>query len=376
MDLQIAFRNRVRVVIWETTRACRLACMHCVIGAQQRRSPLELSTYEAYKLIDQVSALAPDELLMTGGDPLERDDLFQLIDYAARRGVRPTLELSATAGLSGFTVARLRRSGLATAALSLDASAPGRHDAVRGVTGGFATTLLASRWARTAGLEVEINTLVSRRNLDDLETIANFAGELNASRWNVFFHVPVGESKEMHALTAADAESAFSRLFALSEKVPFAIRAFEAPQYGRYTLQKGLEATDQTLEGYLTSNALQNVAIGRSAMDRVLTDRMEVLFVSHTGEVTVSPFLPLSAGNVRYHPLKAIYRSSDLLVALRDDRNLKGKCGRCEYRSMCGGSRARAFAMTGDVFACDPLCGYEPGLGAGAPTLIAQESDR
>jgi radical SAM protein with 4Fe4S-binding SPASM domain len=373
MNIETGSRNRVRVVMWEMTRACRLACMHCVVGAQQRRSSLELSTYEAYKLIDQVAALGPDEFIMTGGDPLEREDVFQLIDYSVRRRVPPTITLSATPALNGAAIARLRRSGLASIAFSIDAPVPDRHDAIRGITGQFAATLLGTRWARTSGLQLEVNTLLNRKTMGELPTIASLLGELGIRRWNVFFFVPVGDQRAAQMLSGAEAEAACAELYAIARKVPFAIRTFEAPQYGRLIVQKGLEDRQQTLDRFFASADGEDTALEKSATDRALIDRSEVLFVSHTGEVTVSPFLPLTAGNVRYQALSTIHRSSDLLVALRDGRNLKGRCGRCEYKSMCGGSRSRAFATTGDVFASDPFCTYEPGRLAESTPMLARD---
>jgi AdoMet-dependent heme synthase len=316
--------TRARIVMWELTRACKLGCIHCPVGAQPRRSPVELSTYEAYKTIDQIVALQPDELIITGGDPLERTDIYQLIDYARRRGVLISLMASSTPLLTGAAVGKLRRNGLARLVVTLDSSAPDRHDAVRGLTGQFSATLMSIRWARTAELPVEVNTLVSRKNIADLASIASLLADVGAERWNLYFLVPFGDSKQSELITSEQLDDVFNQLLDISHRAPFAIRTFEAPHY-RY--------------------------FGRN----------DVLFISHTGEVSISPFLPMTAGNVRYEPLTILYREGDMFSALRDEANLKGKCARCEYRKSCGGSRARAYAMTGDVFAADPLCNYQPG---------------
>lgn len=320
------------VVIWELTRACRVQCMHCTAGAQARRSPLELSTYESYKTIDQIVAVSPRELIITGGDPLERADVFQLIDYARRRGLRPAITLTPSPALNGAVFSKLRMNGVDRVIFPIDGADPERHEAVRGVHGQFSATLQAIRWARTSGLPVEINTLLTEAAFRDLAKIASLAGELGAVRWNLYFIVPVRGSRELAALSVEEMENAFERIHALSATAPFEIRTFEAPQYTRYVMQHAENAAAPP----------------------------DVLFISHTGEVGVSPFVPTAAGNVRYQPLSWVYRNSDLLVALRDDRNIKGKCGRCEYRTVCGGSRARAFATTGDLFASDPLCAYQP----------------
>ncbi|HEX9160282.1 MAG TPA: radical SAM protein [Thermoanaerobaculia bacterium] len=324
--------NRAHIVVWELTRACKLSCTNCAIGALPRRAPMELSTYEAYKTIDQVVALRPEELILTGGDPLERADIYQLIDYARRRGLRPSMMVSPTALLTGASVGKLKRNGLARLIVSVDSSTPDRHDSIRGAHGQFAATLLAIRWARTAALPVEVNTLVSHRNMGDLDSLASLLGDLGVERWSVYFVVPIGGSKHLETLSPEESERVLERLQTMRTKVPFTIRTFEAPQYRQI-------------------------------------ERMDTLFISHTGEVSISPFLPVTAGNIRYQPLSSLDRSSDLLIALRDDSNLKGKCGRCEYRRTCGGSRARAYAMTGDVFAADPLCSYQPGTATGTPLV-------
>ncbi|HSP17317.1 MAG TPA: radical SAM protein [Thermoanaerobaculia bacterium] len=326
--------TRSRIVMWELTRACKLSCIHCPVGSLPRRSPVELSTYEAYKTIDQIVSLQPDELMITGGDPLERTDIYQLIDYARRRGIAPSMMASGTPLLTGAAVGKLKRNGLARLIVSLDSSAPDRHDAVRGLTGQFSATLMSIRWARTAELPVEVNTLASRRNIADLAPIASLLGDVGAQRWNIYFLVPFGESKQSELLSGSELDEVFTQLRDISHRVAFPIRVFEAPHY-RY--------------------------FGKN----------DILFITHTGEVSISPFLPMTAGNVRYEPLTSLYRHGDMFTALRDEANLKGKCARCEYRKSCGGSRARAYAMTGDVFAADPLCNYQPGAAASTVPEVA-----
>jgi len=358
MEMQ-AGTDRARVVMWELTRACKLACAHCPIGAQPRRSPLELSTYEAYKTIDQIVSLNPEEVIITGGDPLERSDIYQLIDYARRRGLAPVLTVSPTPSLTGAAVGKLKRNGLARLAISLDSSAPERNDVTRGISGHFGSTLLAIRWARTAELPVEVNTLLSRRNLGDLRTVAELLGDLDVQRWNVYFLVPVGNSKNVEMLTAEEVEQVFEQVYELSARVPFPVRTFEAPHYRRFVLQKAVAERQKSIEDYFAPEA-RGLRIGDDT-GRGAVAVNNFLYISHTGEVSVSPFLPLTAGNVRYQSLSTVYRYGELFAAVRDEVNLKGKCGRCEFRTVCGGSRARAFAMTGDLFASDPLCAYQPG---------------
>jgi AdoMet-dependent heme synthase len=346
-------------VMWELTRACKLGCAHCPIGAQPRRSPLELSTYEAYKTIDQIVTLVPDEVIITGGDPLERPDLYQLLDYARRRGVPVSLMVSATPSLTGAAIGKLKRNGLTRLIISLDSSTPERHDSARGLSGQFGSTLLAIRWARTAELPVEINTLLSRKNVGDLQTIAQLLGDVDVYRWNIYFHVPVGASKSVEMLTAEETEQIFEKIYELSGRVPFPIRTFEAPHYRRFALQKAVAERIRSIDQYFDVES-EGVRIGDDS-SRAAVAVNNYIYISHTGEVSISPFLPLTAGNVRYQPLATAYRYGELFAAVRDEVNLKGKCGRCEFRTVCGGSRARAFAMAGELFASDPLCAYQPG---------------
>lgn len=345
--------------MWELTRACRLGCVHCPIGAQPRRSPLELSTYEAYKTIDQIVSLNPEEVIITGGDPFERADLYQLLDYARRRGLAPSLMVSATPALTGSAVGKLKRNGLARLIIGLDSSAPERHDAARGISGQFGATLLAIRWARTAELAVEINTLLTPRNLDDIDTVAELLGDVEVQRWNIYFGVPVGATRAGDILSAEATEEVFEKLYDLSLRVPFPIRTFEAPHYRRFVMQKAVAERQKRMEE-LFNTGVEGLRIGDDC-GRGAVAVHNYLYISHTGEVSISPFLPLSAGNIRYQSLSTVERYGELFAAVRDEVNLKGKCGRCEFKTVCGGSRARSFAVTGDLFAADPLCAYQPG---------------
>lgn len=363
--------GRVRVVMWELTRACKLGCVHCPIGAQPRRSPLELSTYEAYKTIDQIVSLNPDEVIITGGDPFERSDLYQLIDYGRRRGLAASLTVSPTPALTGAAIGKLKRNGLARLVIGLDSSSPEKHDAGRAISGQFGSTLLAIRWARTAELPVEVNTLLNPRNVRELQTVAELLGDVDVHRWNIYFLVPVGNARNGDMLTANEVEDVFERIYDLSKRVPFPIRTFEAPHYRRFALQKAVEERQRKIDHYFDPQ-VDGIAIGDDS-SRAAVAVNNYLYISHTGEVSVSPFLPLTAGNVRYQPLATVYQYGELFAAVRDEVNLKGKCGRCEFRTVCGGSRARAFAASGDLFASDPLCAYQPGTFLPvAPTVDAR----
>jgi radical SAM protein with 4Fe4S-binding SPASM domain len=341
-------------VLWELTRLCDLHCRGCPSGASEQRDPNELSTYEAYKTIDQIATLRPRELIISGGDPLERDDVAQIVDYARRRGLDPSLVLAPSRDLTFDAIAKLQSNGLTSAVFSLDGSTAATHERVHGVIGTFATTLRAMRWAERTGLRVELNTLVTLQNADDLEAIVELIRPFSIARWNVHFLVPTGASRNLEMLTATDVERVFAILDAIRARETFALRTVEAPHYRRFLVQKILGSWSD-FTGYADENDSS-----RDILDAALDGARSFVYISHSGEVRPSEFAPHSAGNLRYRPLGDIYRGSDLFVALRDPDNLHGRCSECDYRTLCGGSRARAYAMTGDLFGSDPLCAYEP----------------
>jgi len=348
-------------VMWELTGACDLHCRNCTIGATEFRGANELSTYEAYKTIDQIAALAPREFILTGGDPLERDDAGQIVNYALRRGLDPAFVASPTSQLTATAIEGLVRNGLTRIIFSIDGATAEVHEDVRGAAGTFAATLRAIRVAAEAGLKIEINTLITRRNADDLNAIADLIRPMRITRWNLHFLVPLVASSRAGMLRASEAEDVFATIDAMREKETFAIRVVEAPHYRRYRMQRDLDERLRNA-GAWADFAGYETHDGGDLMDSALEGARGFVFLSHAGDVRASEFLLLSAGNLRYRPLDAIYRSSDLFVALRDPNNLQGKCGRCEFRHICGGSRARAWTVDGNVFADDPLCAYEPGL--------------
>jgi radical SAM protein len=336
------------VVIWENTRACDLACVHCRAAAQPRRNHFELTTEEGFELIDQIAELQPKVFVLTGGDPLKRDDTYALIQYARMKGLEPSLTPSATPLLTEEAVTKMKAHGLGRMAVSLDASNAAEHDAFRRVAGSFDVTLRAIRQAARESIPVQVNTTVTRRTVDDLPTMVALLEELDIAMWSVFFAVPTGRAKTSDLVTAAEVEELFGFLFETSKRVPFSIRTTEAMHYRRYVLQHG---------GAMPLGVHPN---GAPRAPRGVNEAKGFVFISHIGDVYPSGFLPLKAGNVRQQRLGDIYRTSKLFVDLRDPDNLQGKCGRCEYRELCGGSRARAWAMTGDVFESDPLCAYQP----------------
>lgn len=322
-------------VIWEVTRS------------DGRRFD-ELSTYEAYKTLDQIALLKPGDFIITGDDPLARHDILELVDYARRRGLKPAIHLIPSENLTPQAIDRLRPSGAAALILGLNGASSYSHDAVTGMRGSFTMTINAISWANRAGIAVEIHTLLTSRNITELIPLADLLADLGVKAWCVSFPVRTATSRKRDILTAREAERAFEILASIEEADRMHIRTMEAPEYRRYLIQRGTsDPLWADFANYIPADA------GGHAID-------DVVFIEANGAVRPSEFLPISAGNVRYQPLYAIVRASDLFVAFRDRTNLTGKCGRCDFKQLCGGSRARAWATTGLLFGPDPLCAYQP----------------
>jgi radical SAM protein len=353
----IDFNERPFIAIWEVTQACDLACVHCRASAQPDRHPMELSTVEGKHLIDQITALKVPVFVLTGGDPIKRPDLFELIGHAHSAGVRVSLTPSATPLLTRDIVVRLKEAGLARLAVSTDGASAETHDAFRGMRGPFARTLDAVRWANEVGLPVQINTTFSRRNIAEIDAIVALIESLNITLWSVFFLVPTGRGKLDDLLNADKIELVFARIYGLSKTASFDIKTTEAQHYRRFTLQQRVAERKAGVETLATQEKAAD-AIGRAP--RGLNDGKGFVFISHTGKVFPSGFLPVSAGNIRQQKLSGLYRESALFRSLRDTSNLEGKCGQCEFKEICGGSRARAFALTGKPNAEEPCCSYIP----------------
>ena len=372
-DIQIDFSERPYIVIWEVTQACDLACVHCRASAQSQRNPFELSTDEGKRLIDQIAEMRVPVFDLTGGDPLKRPDLFELIEHAKQVGVRVSLTPSATPLLTREVIHSLKQSGLVRLAVSLDGSHREVHDAFRGVSGSFDRTMEAIEWANGAGLPAQINTTFSRRNADGFDNIAQLVASKKIALWSVFFLVPTGRGRLDELLSPDEFEAFFAKLHQLSRRATFHIKTTEALHYRRYLLQQ--QVADRRCGDAPAANVPEKVqdTVGRAP--RGLNDGKGFVFVSHTGEVFPSGFLPFSGGSVRSESLSPIYRESPIFQQLRDPDQLGGKCGACEYRHICGGSRARAFALKGDPLAEEPCCAYAPQnySASEAPTLQWQK---
>ncbi|WP_135822816.1 TIGR04053 family radical SAM/SPASM domain-containing protein [Halostella litorea] len=357
--------ERPFVLVWEVTQACELACEHCRADAQPRRHPDELTTAEGKELLDAAADFGDGQLVvLSGGDPLARDDLVDLVEYGTELGLRMTLTPSGTGSLTPEVIADLADAGLQRMALSLDGASAESHDAFRGEAGSFEQTVAAAETAREAGLPLQINTTVCDTTVDELPALRDRVADLGAVLWSVFFLVPVGRGRVLDPVPPERAERVMEWLHEVSDEARFGVKTTEAPHYRRVGIQRARDGGDAAGASGPGSGAPGDGtaapdadAIGRRAGIRAGDG---FAFVSHVGEVYPSGFLPESAGDVREDDLVDVYRDADLFESLRDPDGFRGKCGACPFRNVCGGSRSRAYAHTGDPLASDPLCPYVP----------------
>jgi AdoMet-dependent heme synthase len=357
------FSQAPYIVIWETTRSCDLACRHCRAEAVTTRHPLELTTAEAKRMMDDVRRFRSPLFVLTGGDPLKRPDVVDLVEYGTSIGLRMAMTPSGTPLMTERVLRDLHGAGLSRLAISLDGSTRQIHDTFRGVDGSYDWTIRMLRTARDIGLTTQVNTTVSRHNLDDFDALCELMVTLGITLWSVFFLVPTGRAQPADVASADEFEHVFNRMYDLSKTAPFDIKSTAAPQYRRVILQRQVAERRTGERG--ESPSPMTAGVGFSLADGVgrskgVNDGDGFLFISHVGAICPSGFLPLAAGNVRKHDLVDVYRHSPMFTTLRDREQLKGKCGVCEYRDVCGGSRARAYAVTGDMLESEPFCAHLP----------------
>jgi radical SAM protein len=342
-------------IAWEVTRACAYACVHCRADAQRQRDPRELSTQEAFALIDRLAAFDNHPILIfTGGDPMMRRDLTDLIAYAANKGLRCSLTPTATALPTRERLKQVQQAGVRRIALSLDAPRPEVHDAFRQVQGSWQRTMDILHRAHDVGLSVQVNTTVARHNVDLLPEMVPFIQEVGAVQWSVFFLVPTGRAMIAQMISADQHEQVFHWLYDLSQTAPFDVKATAAPMYRRVAIERKKAEAGGGAVAF--QGAGFQYADGLDRPTKGVNDGNGFLFLSHIGEIQPSGFLPLTAGLAREDDVVDVYRNHPLFKALRDPSKLKGACGVCEYREVCGGQRGRAYGVTGDYLASDPAC--------------------
>jgi radical SAM protein len=347
------FDQSPMLVIWEATQACDLACVHCRASAQSERHPGELTTEQGYRLLDEIRSFGEPLMVFTGGDPLKRPDLFDLIRYSVKIGLRTNVTPSATPLLTAEAIEGFKQAGITRMAISLDGPDAQSHDDFRGIPGTFDRAMFALRHARDIGLDTQLQTTVTRRNMARLAEVAEIARDVQTKMWSLFFLIVTGRAEESDDLLAPEYEQVFEFMYDLSKTAPFGIKTTEAMHYRRYVAQR-IKAE----HGESVNENAKGVAFRTAGV----SDGKGFVFVSHTGEIFPSGFLPVSGGNVLRDSLTGVYRDSDLFRSLRDTTQREGKCGLCEYQKVCGGSRSRAYAFTGNYLAEDPRCVYQPHL--------------
>ncbi|MCL4434427.1 MAG: radical SAM protein [Actinobacteria bacterium] len=437
---QLHFDRSARpfLVLWELTRACDLACVHCRAESVPLRSPDELATDEIKRVLDDLASLgAPRPIVvLTGGDPFKRPDLNEIVYYGSQLSLRMAVAPSGTPLATGDNLMALRQAGATAVSFSIDGAGAGTHDRFRRVPGSFDLTVNASQAAVSVGLHLQVNTTVCAETVEELPGIVHLVRSLGAGLWSVFFLVPTGRGKLLRALTDQQVEDVLYFLAEVSSEV-IPAKTTEAPQFRRVLVQRESAMTGQderhglsgrydpaartplytrlmagiadllpsagmdhlnraTLPGGSAAGSggsgasisIQGAGgqggrsgggagegtsraggqagssgeAGRRTMRRplVVGDGYGVVFISHTGDISPSGFLPMVAGNVRESSLMSVYRESEMMNALRNVAGYRGRCGTCEYRGICGGSRSQAFAAYGDPLAEDPNCPYEP----------------
>ena len=362
---EVDFEQAPFLVIWETTQACALACRHCRASARPERDSRELTTDEGKRVIRQTAEMGTPIMIFSGGDPVNRPDLLELITYTKAHRMRAATIPAATDCLTPELVRSLKDAGLDQMALSLDYPRADLHDSFRGVPGAFARSMRAVEWAHEVDLPLQVNSAVFGASLPYFAEMAEFVASLGIVFWEVFLLVPVGRGESLGGLTAAQCEDLFAILYRVQQKREFIVKVTEAPHYRRYVAERerveaGSAPTSapQAMPRQLLRSEGPGHTVGLAP--RGVNAGNGFAFVSHIGEVYPSGFLPLAAGSIRDRKLSDLYRTSELFRALRDPDRLTGRCGRCEFRPICGGSRSRAYALTGSYLATDPWCSYQP----------------
>ena len=346
------FGHSPLLVFYEVTRACDLVCLHCRACAQVQPDPSELSPVESRRLIDQLTEFPkPPMLVLTGGDPLKRSDIYDIVEHAAGAGLDVSVTPSATPLATEAAIRRLRDAGVTRLAISLDGADAATHDGIRGVRGSFDRVLEIMSFARSCKIPVQVNTSVLPINVNQIDALAELLARERIVLWSLFFIVPVGRATEGERLSPQQYEDVFERLWRQSQQQPFAIKTTEAMHYRRYVMQRRKEhAVDYSK---MSVRYTRRTPLG-------INDGKGVMFVSHSGLIHPSGFMPIVCGAFPHNSVVRVYQSSPVFRRLRDANRLEGRCGVCEYRTICGGSRARAYALTGNPFAEEPDCVYIP----------------
>lgn len=354
-DMSLSASEAPRLVAWEITRACNLACVHCRAAAVDQPDPDELTTGEGLRLIDQISALNQGIILiLTGGEPLLRKDVFELAAHGTEKGLRVVMAPNGTL-ITAEAARRMKETGIQRISVSIDGATAQDHDRFRGVEGAFDRLITGLKHAREAGIDFQVNTTVTRENRPQLEKIQKMVEDLGAVAHHIFLLVPTGRGRQLteEVITAREYEEVLGWFYDCRDNVSLQLKATCAPHYHRILRQRA----------HAEGKKVDIQSFGLDAVSKGCLGGQGFVFVSHTGQVQPCGYLELDCGQVREKDFGEIYRHSAIFQNLRDKSRYKGKCGRCEYWNVCGGCRARAYEATGDYLAEEPLCLYEPQTG-------------
>ena len=341
-----------RLIFWELTEGCNLKCVHCRATAQPNRNNEELSTEEAFNIIDQIAENYDPILVLTGGEPLYRPDFFEIATYAVNKGLKVALATNGTL-VNEDSAKRIKEIGIKRVSISLDGANKETHDQFRGIDGAFDRALQGVKYLQDAGVDVQFNTTISKHNIDEIEDILRLSIEKKAVALHLFMLVPVGcgiQIADNQMLPADQYEEVLSWFYEQSREVPLEIKATCAPHYYRIIRQKAKERGEKvTVQSH-----------GMAAMTKGCLAGTGVFFLSHKGKVQPCGYLPVEAGDVKKQTVQQIWEDSPVFLKLRDQSQLEGKCGVCEYQNVCMGCRARAYYETGNMMAEEPYCIYQP----------------
>jgi heme b synthase len=341
----------LRMIAWELTRSCNLACVHCRASAEHGPYEGELSTQEVFRVMDEITSFSKPVIILTGGEPLLRQDIFDLASYGSAKGLRMVMATNGTL-FNEEIVQKMKRSGIQRISISIDGPTAETHDAFRKVKGSFESSLRGIEMARKGGMEFQINTTITQVNLHRIPDILRLAVDLGAVALHIFLLVPTGRGKELRdqEISALDYEKTLHWFYDQIDKVPLQLKATCAPHYYRILRQRAKK------EGKKITPKEQ----GLDAMTRGCLGGISFCFISHIGQVQPCGYLELNCGNVREKPFQEIWFQSEVFQNLRNTDGYQGKCGRCEFRKVCGGCRARAYETSGEYMAEEPYCIYEP----------------
>jgi heme b synthase len=347
--MKTLFDNKVRMIAWEVTRSCNLNCAHCRAAASCGPYSGELSTDKCLKIIDEIAAMASPVIILTGGEPLLRPDIFEIASYGTNKGLRMVMATNGTL-VTPAVAQKMIQSGIKRVSISIDGKDTHSHDAFRQQKGAFAGAMTGIAALKNAGMEFQINTTITSANLEQIKDILDLTKSLGAAAHHIFLLVPTGRGKELagQTITAADYEEKLNWFHQESLSCEIQLKATCAPHYFRIRHQNKSVESRKKPSGHFHE------------MTRGCLGGITFCFISHVGQVQPCGYLELDCGNMKKKSFSAIWEKSEVFRNLRDYSKYGGKCGRCEFIKVCGGCRARAYEATGDYLAEEPLCIYQP----------------